>query len=108
MLRQGEAGSPDASLALYWLTQAADQGHIQAAEDLGVMHLAGEGTELDEEGSTYWFMIAEKLQEELEADRAGEEAYFDLGQATEEGDDSSKYEEAGEDGDKHLESADAR
>merc|ERR1719401_687777 len=62
MLRAGEVGQKDTASAARWFTKAADGGHADAASELGVMYLTGEGVPADERGAAFWFDRADELE----------------------------------------------
>eukprot|EP00434_Breviolum_minutum_P038366 symbB.v1.2.034031.t1/scaffold4320.1/size63662/4 len=63
MYRKGEGCPRDPAAALRCFQQAAEKGNPEAANELGVMFLSGEGTLPDESASAYWFQRAMELEE---------------------------------------------
>ncbi|CAJ1397403.1 unnamed protein product [Effrenium voratum] len=53
---------PDAVAAVRYFLQAAEAGHAEAANELGVMYLTGEGAPPDEAASAYWFQKGRELE----------------------------------------------
>ena len=48
----------DYKKALFWLTKAAEQGHIKSQHSVGFMHYKGEGTQIDYETAFHWYTKA--------------------------------------------------
>jgi len=57
-LRGEDDVSANSGAALYWMTRAAEAGHVLAQADLGVMYIEGEGTARNELVGTTWLFIA--------------------------------------------------
>ena len=48
----------DYKKALFWLTKAAEQGHVKSQHSVGFMHYKGEGTQIDYETAFHWYTKA--------------------------------------------------
>ena len=65
----GSSGFPqDYEKAAYWLGLAAEQGNVEARDDLGILYVSlglkydqGEGVEQDDEMAVYWYKRAAEL-----------------------------------------------
>lgn len=57
-LRGDDAVPANAKEALYWMKRAAENGHVLAQADLGVMYLEGAGIAPDDELGASWLIIA--------------------------------------------------
>ncbi|GAB4293378.1 MAG: hypothetical protein Kow0096_08920 [Thiohalomonadaceae bacterium] len=59
----GNDVAQDGPEAVKWLTRAADQGHQQAANTLGMMYVSGLGVQMNETEAQKWFALAGKIAE---------------------------------------------
>ncbi|WP_127478626.1 tetratricopeptide repeat protein [Sulfurivermis fontis] len=59
----GNDVAQDGAEAVKWLTRAAEQGHQQAANTLGMMYVSGLGVKMDETEAKKWFALAGKIAE---------------------------------------------
>ena len=48
----------DYKKALFWLTKAAEQGHVESQHSVGFMHYEGQGTQIDYETAFHWYTKA--------------------------------------------------
>ena len=55
MHANGESVEKDMLKAAELFKKAADQGHVDAQNNLGVMYFTGEGVERDEKKAVMWF-----------------------------------------------------
>lgn len=63
----GELVAQDREEALTWFVRAAEQGHAGAKLNLGVMHLNGEGIQIDMVQAHKWLTLAAASDDEKEA-----------------------------------------
>lgn len=64
LLSSGGTGvAQDGKEAVKWLARAAEQGHQQAANALGMMYVSGLGVKIDEAEAKKWFAVAAKIAE---------------------------------------------
>jgi len=87
MLRDGIGGKADASAAVSWLEQAAEQGNVQAQLALARMYIDGAGTKRNSERAFVWSSIAATLsadavQKEAERTRDLAQRQLEPGQLT--------------------------
>ncbi|MEW6647288.1 MAG: sel1 repeat family protein [Pseudomonadota bacterium] len=59
----GNDVAQDGAEAVKWLTRAAEQGHQQAANTLGMMYVSGLGVKMNEAEAQKWFALAGKIAE---------------------------------------------
>jgi len=59
----GNGVAQDGAEAVKWLARAAEQGHQQAANTLGMMYVSGLGVKMDEAEAKRWFAVAAKIAE---------------------------------------------
>ena len=45
----------DYEKALFWITKAAEQGHVESQHSVGFMHYKGQGTQIDYETAFHWY-----------------------------------------------------
>jgi hypothetical protein len=59
----GNGVAQDGGEAVKWLARAAEQGHHQAANTLGMMYVSGLGVKMDEAKAKEWFALSAKIAE---------------------------------------------
>jgi TPR repeat protein len=59
----GNGVAQDGDEAVKWLARAAEQGHLQAANALGMMYVSGLGVKMNEAEAQKWFALAGKIAE---------------------------------------------
>lgn len=59
----GNGVAQDGKEAVKWLARAAEQGHHQAANTLGMMYVSGLGVKINEAEAKKWFAVAAKIAE---------------------------------------------
>lgn len=59
----GNGVTQDGGEAVKWLARAAEQGHHQAANTLGMMYVSGLGVKMDEAEAKKWFALSAKIAE---------------------------------------------
>lgn len=59
----GNGVAQDSDEAVKWLARAAEQGHLQAANALGMMYVSGLGVKMNEAEAQKWFALAGKIAE---------------------------------------------
>jgi TPR repeat protein len=64
LFSSGSTGvAQDGVEAVKWLARAAEQGHHQAANALGMMYVSGLGVKIDEAEAKKWFALSAKIAE---------------------------------------------
>ena len=77
MYRRGDALPQDNQAALYWYTQAAEQGYSHSQYNLGQMYHQGRGVPKDDDMAAIWFCLAAEqghAQAQKNLDRMGQPA----------------------------------
>lgn len=59
----GNGVAQDGKEAVKWLARAAEQGHQQAANALGMMYVSGMGVKMNEAEAKKWFALANEIAE---------------------------------------------